>query len=251
MRDSVHVEEGMETFEFEAKNLEETIEEACRRLDRPRDALQIEILDPGSTGIFGLVGTRKARIRVTLPSEPEEAPAEEATGTEASVDQEQEAFTSLVLARTSLEQILRLIPIEGATVKAQQENGTISLTIEGDRTGILIGRKGRTLDALQFILNKIVNKNQERKARVLLDSEHYRERRKDYLVEMALKLGDKAKTTGKIVTTGLLNPHDRRIVHLSLKEDRDLDTKGTGEGILKKIVIIPRRGSAGRTLQER
>ena len=105
---------------------------------------------------------------------------------------------------------------------------------------MLIGRKGKTLDALQFIVNKIVNKSLEKRTRVLIDSENYRSRREEFLVEMAKRMGDKAKKIKKPVATNLLNPHDRRIVHLALK-DGELGTKGSGDGIPKKVVIIPKR----------
>ena len=97
------------------------------------------------------------------------------------------------------------------------------------------------MDALQFIVNKIVNKAIEKRVNIVVDSENYRKRRKESLVQLALKMGDKAKRIRKPVTTNPLNPHDRRIVHLALKEDERLDTRSRGEGLLKKVVIIPRR----------
>jgi spoIIIJ-associated protein len=130
--------------------------------------------------------------------------------------------------------------MEQIVVRARHEDGTIALDIDGDKSGLLIGRKGRTLDALQFIVNKIVNKNLEKKTQVVVDSENYRQRRRDYLIQMALKMSDKAKKIKKPVVTNLLNPHDRRIVHLALKEDDALETKSRGDGVLKKVVIIPR-----------
>jgi spoIIIJ-associated protein len=217
----------METFEFEGKNATEAIENASRELNVPKEELNIEIIEPGSAGIFGLVGGRKARVRVTVESKtPEATPAVQAD--------------VVAVASDSLKTILQLIPME-ATVTARQEDERIILSIEGDQSGILIGRKGRTLDALQFIVSKIVNKSLDRKVRVLIDSENYRERRKEALVEMALKIGEKAKRIKKPITTGPLNPHDRRIIHLALRDDQELDTKSRGEGVLKKVLIIPRR----------
>jgi spoIIIJ-associated protein len=217
----------METFEFEGKNATEAIENASRELNVPKEELNIEIIEPGSAGIFGLVGGRKARVRVTVERKtPEAAPAVQAD--------------VVAVASDSLKTILQLIPME-ATVTARQEDERIILSIEGDQSGILIGRKGRTLDALQFIVSKIVNKSLDRKVRVLIDSENYRERRKEALVEMALKIGEKAKRIKKPITTGPLNPHDRRIIHLALRDDQELDTKSRGEGVLKKVLIIPRR----------
>ena len=216
----------METYSFEGKTTEEAVETACRELKLSRDQINIEIIEPGSAGIFGLVGTRKAKIRVSPAIEYSDG-TEEGKGLE--------------IAKEALEQILNLIPVEESKVNAEQRNGTISLEIEGDKSGLLIGRKGRTLDALQFIVNKIVNKALDKRIQVVIDSENYRQRRKDYLIQMALNMGEKAKRMRKPLVTNLLNPHDRRIVHLALREDSELGTKSRGEGVLKKIVIIPKK----------
>ena len=213
----------MKEYEFEGKTTEEAMEEASRQLNLPAEELNFDILEPGSAGIFGLVGGKKAKIRVTVEG-PE--PADEERGLE--------------IAKETLENILIRIPVE-ATVEAHQMDGKLILNIEGDRSGLLIGRKGKTLDALQFIVNKIVNKALEKRVNIVVDSENYRERRKESLVQLAHKMGDKAKRIRKPVATNPLNPHDRRIVHLALKEDEGLDTRSRGEGLLKKVVIIPKR----------
>ena len=146
----------MENYEFEGKTTEEAIETASRELNLPEEELNFDIVEPGSAGIFGLVGGRKAKIRVIVKAT---AKADEENG--------------LTLARDTLEKILALIPVE-TTVNADQNDGRIILNIEGDKSGLLIGRKGRTLDALQFIVNKIVNKALERRMHVVVDSENYR-----------------------------------------------------------------------------
>jgi spoIIIJ-associated protein len=210
----------METYEFEGKTTEEAIENASKELNLPVEELGIDVIEPGSAGIFGLVGGRKAKIKVTVKVEPDLADA-------------------VSLAEKTLKDILALIPAQ-ASVTADQSDGKIHLQIQGDRSGLLIGRKGKTLDALQFIVNKIVNKAMDRKLNIVLDSENYRKRRRDSLTQLALKMGDKAKRIKKPVTTNPLNPHDRRIVHLALKDDEHVDTKSHGEGLLKKVVIIPK-----------
>jgi len=218
----------MEEFEFEGKTAEEAIEKACAELQVSRDEIEVEVLEPGSAGIFGIVGTRKAKIKVTLKKEEQEEelyPEEE---------------NGLSIAKKALEEILALIPMEGK-VEGHTEDGKIMLNVEGDNSGLLIGRKGRTLDALQFIVNKIVNKSLGKKVQVVVDVENYRQRRRDSLIQTALKLGDKAKRIGKPVTTNPLNARDRRIVHLALKDDPNLDTRSKGEGTLKKVVIIPKK----------
>ena len=216
----------MQTFEFEGKTTEEAIENACRQLKLTKDEIDVEIIEPGSAGIFGLVGGRKAKVKVTTTDEELE-PVEDTNG--------------VAIAKDALENILTLIPMEGTSVSAEQNDGTIALNIEGDTSGLLIGRKGRTLDALQFIVNKIVNKALEKRAQVVVDSENYRQRRRESLIQMALRMGEKAKNIQKPVVTNLLNPHDRRIVHMALRDDESLDTKSRGENILKKVLIIPKK----------
>lgn len=222
----------MEPYEFEAKNAEEAIENACRQLNLTAEEMEIEILEPGSSGIFGLVGGRKAKIKVTIASQETEFSEEE---------------DGLSIAKKALENILSLIPMEGTTVAAKMSDGRISLNIEGDTSGLLIGRKGRTLDALQYIVNRIANKALGKRIRIVVDLENYRKRREDSLTQIALRMGDKAKKIGKPVSTNLLNPHERRIIHLTLREDRDLNTKSLGgEGVLKKVIIIPKKNSSPR-----
>jgi len=223
----------MVDYEFEGKTTEEAMENASRKLELPVEELTFDIIEPGSAGIFGLVGGKKAKIRVTVESQVEAVQAE---GDQVEAVDEK----GLELARESLQKILELIPMD-TTVRAEQIDGKIALDIEGDKSGLLIGRRGKTLDALQYIVNKIVNKALEQKAHVVVDSENYRKRRKESLTQLAQKMGDKAKRTKKSVTTNLLNPHDRRIVHLALKEDDRLDTRSRGDGLLKKIVIIPKK----------
>ena len=251
----------METYEFEGKTDQDAIENACRQLALTKDQMDIVILEPGSAGIFGLVGSRKAKIKVTIKQKESQTvekvaveKSEEVTVASEDVPPATDPETTapnnreeeIAIAKEALENILALIPMEGITVTGKLEDGSVNLNIDGDKTGLLIGRKGKTLDALQFIVNKIVNKSLEKRSRVIIDSENYRRRRQEFLVQMALKMGDKAKKIKRPVATNLLNPHDRRIVHLALRDDNELGTKGKGEGILKKVVIIPKKNGSSR-----
>ena len=242
----------METFNFEGKTTDEAIKNACNQLNVNREEMEIEIIEPGSPGIFGLVGGRKAKIKVsTIKEKP--APVEE----EKSISNEYIALkekgtskeepgpaideNAIIIAKDSLNKILELIPMENATVNAKQQNGVITLNIDGDKSGLLIGKKGKTLDALQFIVNRIVNKKLEKNIQVVVDSENYRKRREEVLVEMALRMSEKAKRLKKPMVTNLLNPHDRRTIHLALKDDDEIDTRSRGDGIFKKVLIISRK----------
>jgi len=126
-----------------------------------------------------------------------------------------------------------------AEVEGFLKEGNLYLEITGDQRGILIGRHGRTLESLQMLVNRMVNKRLKNAMRVILDVDDYRKRRADSMAEMALRLGDEAKRTGHSQVAGLLNAFDRRIIHITLKEDPFLKTESIGEGELKRVKIIP------------
>ena len=241
----------MDSYEFEGKTAEEAINNASRELNISAENLEFDIIEPGSAGIFGLVGTRKTKIRVTLAKDTDDLdeddfdiidkidPAIESS-TENIEEVEKDDNEYFDIARDALDNILKLIPVE-TTVTGNSSNGKISLVIEGDTSGLLIGRKGKTLDALQYIVNKIANKSADKKLKVIIDSENYRQRRIDSLTQMALKIGNKAKKFKKPFSTSPLNPHDRRIVHLALKNVEKLETRSRGEGLHKRVVVIPKK----------
>jgi spoIIIJ-associated protein len=126
-----------------------------------------------------------------------------------------------------------------AVVEGFLREGEIYLEVRGDKEGILIGKHGRTLDSLQFLINRMVNKRLKEPIRVILDINDYRKKRADNLKKMALQLGERAKTRGHGLTIGPFNAHDRRIIHIILKEDPLLKTESLGEGEMKRIQIIP------------
>jgi spoIIIJ-associated protein len=122
------------------------------------------------------------------------------------------------------------------------KEGSLYLEIRGDQEGILIGKYGRTLESLQMLINRMVNKQLKNSIRVVVDIDDYRKRRSESMSKMAQRLGEKAKRTGHFLTVGPFNAYDRRIIHLTLKEDPSLKTESLGEGDLKKIKIIPMKG---------
>ena len=144
----------------------------------------------------------------------------------------------MTLARESLSGILSRMDIE-AEVSVSRIQDRIILDISGDNSGLLIGKKGATLDALQFIVNKIVNRTRTEKVRVVADTENYRQRRHQSLIDLAQRMAAKARRNRRPVTISSLSAHDRRVVHLALQEDPSLKTRSRGEGPLKNVVIIP------------
>jgi spoIIIJ-associated protein len=126
-------------------------------------------------------------------------------------------------------------------IEGSMKEGDIYLDVKSDDGGILIGKHGRTLESLQVVLNRMINRQVKESVRVVLDIADYKKRRADSLERMALRLGGSVKRTGRGVTIGPFSAHDRRIIHLTLKEDFSLGTEGIGEGNWKKLKIIPAR----------
>lgn len=214
----------MEFQEFEGKTTEAAIENACAHFQVAPEQLEIEIVSVGSAGIFGL-GRSKAKIRAALREEPEES--------------------VLPLAQEILESLLAKMG-ESAQITAAPEGDRINLKIETEDAGLLIGKQGQTLDALQYLVTKIVAKKTRRKVRVSIDVEAYRARHHQALAHLALKYGEKVKRSGKPITLDPMNPYDRRIVHLALQGDKDLKTLSRGEGLYKKVVISPAKKREGQ-----
>lgn len=144
-------------------------------------------------------------------------------------------------ARTVLDCILGHMGIE-ATVAVVEDPERIVLNVAGSETGLVIGKKGQTLDALQFLMNKIINRDREGRKPIVVDSEGYRVRRADALVELALRLGEKAVRTHRTITVNPMSPHDRRIIHLALDKVPGVTTRSEGEGAFRRLLIIPEPG---------
>lgn len=142
-------------------------------------------------------------------------------------------------AKALLEDVLKGLGLE-ARVSVGYENDTLFVNLEGEDLGLLIGRRGRTLDALQYLLAIAVNKNEEERKRVILDVEGYRESRKKNLEELAKRAAARAVESCEPVSLDPMNPYERRIIHLVLSEHPDVETSSEGEEPYRKIVIIPK-----------
>jgi spoIIIJ-associated protein len=128
-----------------------------------------------------------------------------------------------------------------AEIAGSWKDKDIYLEIKGDKDGILIGRHGRTLEALELLLNRMVNRRVEEPVRVVLDINHYREKRVESLQQLADHLGTRVRKEGKAITIGPFNAQDRRIIHIALQQDPLVKTESIGEGPLKKISILPEK----------
>ena len=207
----------MSAMEIEGKSVEEAIETACQRLSLPADQLEIEIVSHGSSGIFG-IGTRNAKILVS-PKESGDP-------------------SSLEEAKEILENILTHFEIP-STVEANWVENRIRLDISSNGSGLLIGKRGQTLHSLQYIVNKVFNRRGTKRVHIIIDTENYRERRRKALTEVAVNLANRAKKSARPATSSPLSAYDRRIIHLALKDDREVRTKSKGDGALRKVVVFP------------
>ena len=270
----------MEGMEIEGKSIDEAIEKACNEFQVPREKLNIEIISEGTPGFLGL-GSKKARIRAALLmidmtlDTPFDRPAAkvktpEPVTRQAAADSEQETAQappiqeerriaapvvrsqpttepadgepSAEKARMILEGLLNRMQIE-SPVTVEETGEAIILNIQGDGSGLLIGKRGQNLDAIQYFVNKAAHQSTNGHKMIIIDTEEYRKRREESLVALAMRLGEKVKKTKKPVTVGQMNAHDRRIIHLAIQNDETLTTKSRGEGEYRKIIIMPvRRG---------
>jgi Predicted RNA-binding protein len=231
----------MNILEIEGKTIDDAIENACKKFNAPREKLNLEIISEGSSGFLGLIGSQKARIRASIMSITgvEELHDTASGGGDALRDVSAiSGETVAVRAKKITEDILARMQLD-FPVTVNEAPEFITLKIKGDGNGLLIGKKGQTLDAIQTIVNIAANKHGKDRKRIVIDTEEYRKRKTESLTALAEKLGRKVKTTSKPVTVSNLSSHDRRIIHMALQADRSLTTKSKGEGAYRKIIILP------------
>ncbi len=257
-------------MEFKGKNVDKALEKASAKLKVPKNQIKYEILSYGSSGIFGLAGTKKARIRVNLVDQKEneefvaareteahaididdtpEIPAEdlevvekEDPGHSGNSEFPQEAID---IGRDVLQRIIDAITSD-AHITIGKDSERILFDVAGGNPALLIGKRGQTLEAIQSLVEKVVNKhrNNDNRIRVQVDVEGYLETRKENLEQLAYRLAEKAQRIRKPISMGQMSAYDRRIVHLALKDNPKVNTKSRGEGYLRKLVIFPKRKNA-------
>ena len=237
----------MDYVETEGDTIDQAIDNALVRLGVERDRISIEIMSEGKRGILGF-GAQKARVRASLRRTALEAtPVDRAPNpvvvASAAPKLLTEAETAAMgeKAKGVLSEILKRMGIEASVqAKIDQEADEIVLEVVCDDSGLLIGRKGQTLEALQYLVTRIAGDRQGSEGpHILVDVENYRQRRKKSLEDMALRLGEKAKRQRKTVTVDALSAADRRIVHAALQDDPWITTKSLGQGSYRRLLIIP------------
>lgn len=240
----------MDFVEGEGDTIDAAIDSALKSLGVARDKVTVDIISEGRKGILGF-GAQKAKVRVALRKTAMEidkpaksaapvVPAETAPGAgQAAVAVDIAAMVDK--AKMTLEEILRRMGV-AATVeqKAAAGGAEILLDIKAEDSGLLIGRQGQTLEALQYLIGRIAGERQGSEGpHIIIDIESYRERRRKSLEDMALRLGEKAKRQRKTVTVDALSAADRRIIHAALQDDPWVTTRSLGQGSYRRLLIIP------------
>lgn len=203
----------MDWREFSAKNVDEALTAAMLEIGTTIENLEYEVIEKDTSGFLGMFG-KPARIKVRLK------PSLENT------------------AKGFLDKVFKAMAINAKVeVAYDEENAILDITVEGDDMGVLIGKRGQTLDSLQYLVSLVINKNSENYVKVKLDTENYRARRKETLENLAKNIAFKVKRTRKPVSLEPMNPYERRIIHSALQNDKYVETFSEGEEPYRKVVI--------------
>lgn len=252
----------MQVVEAVGRTIDEAIREALKQLGAEAEDVDVEIVDEGSKGLFGLLGARRARVRVKWKPGVKAASATEddesgspdgrqaarherprASDEKKRSESEEDKLQlqqKIDNARQFVAGVLERLDVEAALETREDDDGIVHIHIVGDDLGLVIGRRGQTLDALQFLVNQAVNKDGGVRARIVLDAGGYRDRRKAALEALAGRMRNKALRQRRKIVLEPMNAFERRIVHLSLVKDDAVETYSEGEDPHRRIVIAPK-----------
>lgn len=206
----------MKIVEKMGKTVDEAVDLALAELDATRNEVDVEVLEEPSKGILGFIMVKQARVKVVLKENPSKR------------------------ASALLKGIFRTMDLD-VKINISENEKTMFINLEGPDLGILIGRRGETLDALQYLVNLSANKNMETRKKIIIDIEGYRNRREKTLQRLALKLADKARQRGRNVVLEPMSSQERRIIHTALQGRNDIYTFSEGEEPYRKIIISPKK----------
>ena len=199
-----------------SKTIEDALKEALLELDAKEDEVKVEIIDEPSKGLFGLIGAKDAKIKVTLINDPIE------------------------IADNFLSKVLTSMGIN-ATNHIKKDGSILTVDVKDitpSDMGILIGKRGNTLDSIQYLLSLAINKNRENYLKVIVDSEGYREKREETLVRLASKMAEKAKLSKRPIKLEPMNPYERRVIHSTLQSFEGVNTYSEGDEPYRRVVIV-------------
>jgi spoIIIJ-associated protein len=207
----------MSMVEKYGKSVDEAVTEALIELGATSDEVEIEVLEKGSTGLFSIFSNKLFKVRVSKKTSLEE------------------------VAKTFLTNVFREMHLDVTIDVKIDDKKNMNIDLSGENMGVLIGKRGQTLDSLQYLVSLVVNKEADHYVRVKLDTEEYRERRKKTLEALAINLANKVKKTGKKFALEPMNPYERRIIHSTLQNMKAVSTHSEGEEPYRKVVIVPNK----------
>lgn len=204
----------MEFLEFTAKTVDEALTTAAIKLETTSDKLEYEVVEKGSAGILGF-GSKPAKIKARRKN---------------------------TLEDVALEFLNKIFDAMNLTVKidinVNKDDRVVDINLSGEEMGVLIGKRGQTIDSLQYLVSLVVNKESDEYLRVKLDTENYRNRRKATLEELAKNIAYKVKRTKRSVSLEPMNPYERRVIHSALQNDKYVTTKSEGEEPYRHVIVL-------------
>ena len=206
----------MKVVEKTGRTVEEALELALIEMDLSKEDVEVEVLESDSKGFLGLFGAKEAKIRVT------------------------EKENAHHIAQAFLDETLSKMNIYAKVDVSYRDDGLYA-DISGDNMSLVIGRRGKTLDALQYLANLVLNRDREEYIHLILDSENYRERRKESLEQLAYRMAEKAKRQRRDIILNPMNSYERRIVHSALQKDEEVSTRSEGRDPYRKVIIFLNR----------
>lgn len=250
--------------EQRAKNVNDAIAAALKELNAAEEDVNIEVIDEGAKGFLG-IGARDAVVKATLknaaskPSKRTERSAEKAAKkaerAEKSAEKAAKKAEKTVkknitgnpedTAAQFLNNIFSAMNLE-VKVDVKLEGDTLSIELSGENMGIVIGKRGDTLDSLQYLTSLVVNQESEDYIKVSIDTENYREKRTEALIALSKRLADKVARTGKKFTLEPMNPYERRVIHSNLQDSEAVTTYSIGSEPYRKVVIVPKNANSYR-----
>ena len=209
----------MEFIEVSARTVDDAITEALIKLGTTSDRIEYEVVEKGSSGILG-IGRKDAVIKVRKKYSPEDD------------------------AREFLENVFKAMKLEvEIIIEKDEESNTLNIDLKGDDMGVLIGKRGQTLDSLQYLTNLAVNRRAENFVKVKIDTEDYRKRRRETLENLARNIAYKVKRTKRPVALEPMNPFERRVIHSTLQNDKFVTTHSEGEEPYRHVVVKLKRNN--------
>ncbi len=207
-------------LEMTGKTVQEAVNLALEELGADMEEVDVEIIDEGAKGLFG-IGSKSARVKVTLKD---------------TQDEDGVQFLSSVFEKMNVD----------VDIEKLEDEESIQLKVTGRDSGIIIGRRGETLDALQYLTSLVVNRKNENYKRVTIDIENYRQKREETLVKLAERLAERVVKYRRNVSLEPMNPYERRIIHSTLQNNNYVETYSVGEDPNRKVVITLKQGNGGR-----